>query len=129
MVDEQRTLDELDPPAWGAPTHDSYLVRRTHELRRVPLGEFTAEDLRIMIGQQIGLPYLVPRALDVLQVNPLAEGDFYPGDLLQAVLRIDVDYWREHVEQRERVSTLVATLVPIDNDLRAALHAFKSTAQ
>jgi hypothetical protein len=93
---EQRTLDDLDPPAWGPPTYDSYLVTRCHELRTKPLGEFTVEDLRIMIGQQIGLPHLIPLAVDELYKNPLAEGDFYPGDLLCYVLRIDPAVWQNN---------------------------------
>jgi len=38
-----------------------------------------------MIGQGIGLRFLLPRALEELQKNPFAEGDFFEGDLLVAV--------------------------------------------
>lgn len=86
--DRSRTLDELDPPVWGEPTYDSYLVTTCHRLRRKPLTEFSTEDLRIMIGQGIGLRWLVPLALEVLEKDPLAAGDFYSGDLLAAVLRV-----------------------------------------
>lgn len=60
---------------------------KCHRLRRKPLDQFVAEDLRIMIGQQIGLQYLLPRAIALLSADPLTEGDFYPGDLLKVVLR------------------------------------------
>ena len=54
----------LDAPAWGpAPAEATYLVRRCHEVRNKPLDEFTVEDLRLMIGQQIALQHLVPLAL------------------------------------------------------------------
>lgn len=42
-----------------------------------------------MIGQSIGLKYLVPKALEHLQENPLAAGDFFEGDLLFALLKSD----------------------------------------
>ena len=58
-----------------------------------------------MIGQQISLRFLIPRAIDVLRTNPLAEGDYYPGDLLTAVLRADKAYWQANVEQWRRWST------------------------
>ena len=45
-----------------------------------------------MIGQQIGLPYLVPITLQRLRANALAEGAFYPGDLLANVLRVDAEF-------------------------------------
>lgn len=84
---DHRTLDELDPPAWGQPSFDSYLVRTCHELRKKRLVEMDAEDLRILIGQRIGLGFLLPYALNALERDPLAAGDFYPGDLLVSVLR------------------------------------------
>jgi CDI immunity proteins len=93
-MDDRRTLNELDPPAWGPPCRDdTNLVRRCHELRQTPLAEFGVEDLRIMIGQQVSLPYLIPLATTILQANALAEGDYYPGDLLHAVLRADKSYY------------------------------------
>jgi hypothetical protein len=51
--DRTKSLDELDPPAWREPTHDSYLVRTCHRLRTKPLDDFTAADLGVMIGQEI----------------------------------------------------------------------------
>jgi hypothetical protein len=78
-----KSLQELEQSDWGEPTYDSHLVTTVHRLRRVALREFSVEDLRIMIGQSIGLPYLVPLALQHLRKDPLAEGDFYPGDLLK----------------------------------------------
>ena len=53
---------------------NTFLVRRCAELRRKPLAEFTAENLRIMLGQEIGVPVLLPLAIQVLLREPLAEG-------------------------------------------------------
>jgi contact-dependent growth inhibition (CDI) system CdiI-like immunity protein len=92
--DVSKTLDELDPPAWGQPTFGSYLITTCHLLRKKPIGQFSAEELRVMIGQQIGLQWLIPLALDVLEREPLTEGDFYPGDLLASILRIN-SAWTE----------------------------------
>ena len=52
--------------------YDSYLVTTCHELRRKPIGTFSVEDLRIMIGQQIGVPWLLPIAVEVLEEEPPA---------------------------------------------------------
>jgi hypothetical protein len=80
-----KTLDQLEGVVWGEPTFDSYLVTTCHRLRTKPVDEFSVEDLRIMIGQKIGLTHLVPLAVAVLEREPLAEGDFYRGDLLANV--------------------------------------------
>ena len=64
-ADESKiTLDTVDPPAWGpAPPDATPLITRCHELRTKPLRDFTAEDLRIMIGQQVALsPWCCLRA-------------------------------------------------------------------
>lgn len=80
-MDDRRTLNELDPPAWDRlSSDDTHLVRRCIYLRQIPLADFDVEDLRMMIGQQVSLRFLVPRAIDVLERNPLAEGDMYAGD-------------------------------------------------
>ena len=122
---ERRTLDELDPPAWGSPDYDSHLVRRTHELRRMPIEDFTVEDLRIMVGQQIALPHLVPQAVAVLEGNPLAQGDFYPGDLLQAVLHVDPSYWQAHQDQWLQVHAVVDELLSAVDELREPIDTFR----
>jgi len=91
--DRSKSLQHLEGQDWGEPTYDSHLVTECHRLRRIPLHEFTAENLRIMIGQQIGLPYLIPLALEMLRGNPFTAGDLYEGDLLAAVLRADSRFW------------------------------------
>jgi CDI immunity proteins len=106
--DRNTSLEELEHADWGEPTFDSHLVITCHRLRRKSLIEFTVEDLRIMIGQGIGLPFLVPLAIERLETDPLAEGDLYAGDLLAAVLRVDKSFWREHADCFERMRRIVS---------------------
>lgn len=47
--------------------------------------------------------YLVPLALEILDANLLSEGDFYPGDLLCSVLRLDSLVWKQHPDWAERL--------------------------
>ncbi|MDA4847005.1 contact-dependent growth inhibition system immunity protein [Hoeflea poritis] len=85
-----KTLEELEDDYWGEAEYDSYLVQTCHALRHKPIDQFSVEDLRIMIGQNIGLVHLLPPAMDVIRGNPFASGDFYDGDLLQSVLRCEL---------------------------------------
>ena len=128
VVAGSRTLDDLDPPAWGEPTLDSHLVTTCHRLRRKPLGEYSVEDLRIMIGQRIGLDWLVPLALEVLEREPLAAGDFYPGDLLGSVLRIGSEFWSREVEWCSRTRAVLDRIPAIPEELREAVAAFRANA-
>ncbi|MDF6045542.1 hypothetical protein LRD69_26045 [Streptomyces sp. JH14] len=71
------------PPRWPAPSADNTrLITTAHALRRRPIGELTVEDMRLLIGQDIGLPYLLPLAVEVLRENPMPEGHMYEGGLL-----------------------------------------------
>jgi len=116
-ADRRRTLQELDGEDWGEPTYNSYLVSTVHTLCRKPLEEYTIEDLRIMIGQNIGLAYLIPLALEKLRNNLLAEGDYYPGDLLKSVLGTESSFWKIHPDLYEAVEEVLDKAVNLLNDL------------
>lgn len=105
--DRSKSLQDLEQQDWGEPTFHSYLVETCHRLHRKPLIEFTTEDLRIMIGQQISLPLLIPLAVERLEAEPLAEGNYYPGDLLAAVLKVDRAFWPEHPDSFQRIRRVV----------------------
>lgn len=72
---------------------NSYLIVTCNNLHKKTLSEFCIEDLRIMIGQSIGLKFLLPLAIAELTKNILSEGHFYEGDLLKSVLTSDKNYW------------------------------------
>ncbi|MGN9808861.1 contact-dependent growth inhibition system immunity protein [Micromonospora sp. BQ11] len=106
------TIEQLERKVWPDPGPDATpLIRRCTELRRQPLTEFTVEDMRIMLGQHIGVSALLPRAVQVLLRDPLAEGDCYPGDLLTNVLRLPDSAWSSLRAERERLASVLAELV------------------
>lgn len=85
-ADTDRTLEELEGEDWGEPKFPSYVVTTCHWLRRKPLRELTAEELRLALGQQMGIRFLLPVAIERLQSDPLLSGDMYEGALLKNVL-------------------------------------------
>src|SRR5258708_1749 len=123
--ERSRSLQELDGQDWGEATFPSYLVRTCHALRRKPLRDFTIEDLRIMIGQNFSLNYLIPLAIEHLQQDPLVAGDFFPGDLLANVLKVKADFWHTHPNLRQGVEEIVEQLQPFPEDLCQALQVFQ----
>lgn len=72
-------------------------------MRGKKISEFEIEDLRIMIGQNIGLSVLVPIAIRKLTENIFAEGDYYEGDLLKSVLTSDKAFWNDHRELKKQM--------------------------
>ncbi len=125
--EEQRnkTLQDLEGQDWGEPPFPSYLVRTCHALRRKPLHDFTIEDLRIMIGQNISPNYLIPLALEQLRRDPLVAGDLYPGDLLAAVLKVESGFWHAQPQLRRTVQEIVDQITPFPESLHHALLAFQ----
>ena len=105
-MNRDTTLEQLEGAEPAVPTFESYLVQTIHRLRRKPIAQFTVEDLRIMIGQQTGLQYLVPLALDHLERDPFVSGDFYAGDLLGVVADISSAYWLAHPADARRMENL-----------------------
>ena len=118
MPNLNSTLEKLEKSKWEDPKSSSHVISECHRLRKVPLSQFTTEDLRLMIGQGLSLEYLVPLALDKLTDNPFSEGDFYPGDLLKAVLGVKWEFWESN---KELFSTL--------NDIMSSVEGMLETAQ
>lgn len=109
--DLNKSLQELENCDWGEPTYNSHLVVTCYKLRHVPLKLFNIENLRIMIGQNIGLKFLVPLALKHLHSHPLAKGEFYPGDLLVALLRVETKFWNQYPDYCKEIHQIVQTVL------------------
>ena len=125
QIDRNKSLQDLDGKDWGQPDYESHLVIECHRLRRVPLREFAIENLRIMIGQHIGLDYLMPLALEHLRADPLAEGDYYSGDLLVAVLKAGRDFWCQHADYVAEVADIARRTKRFFDDNEMLIEAYE----
>jgi hypothetical protein len=127
----EQTLTELEGKDWGDPPYDSHVVTEVHRLRGIPLKQLRIEDLRLLIGQGVGLQYLVPIALNHVRRHPLAGGDFYRGDLLASLARVADPFWIANPHLRlQLIEALeaalarlhkVQTVAHLEPELRAAL--------
>ncbi|MGY5343150.1 contact-dependent growth inhibition system immunity protein [Paenibacillus glucanolyticus] len=109
QVDLTKTLEELEGEYWSEPNFASSLVIQVHKSRKKPLCELNNEDLRLLIGQQMSLTFLLPLALERLIQNPLRSGDLYTGDLFCSVLKVGKEYWKEHKELKNEVDEVIRT--------------------
>ena len=113
---KSKTIEVLENDFWGEPNFNSYLGTTCHELRKKTIGEFEVEDLRIMIGQNIGLKFLLPLAIEKLKEDLFVSGNFYEGDLLQVVLNVKDTFWIDNSEIREELKKLI---LGRDDDLKS----------
>jgi len=104
---DEMTLEELENDFWGEPKFSSSLVKSCHALRKKKLNEFSPNDLRIMIGQNIGLEYLIPLAITALAEEIMLEATFFEGDLLSNLLRSSKEYWQENANNKKLVDELL----------------------
>jgi hypothetical protein len=95
---QESTIEILENVYWEDRNFESHLVKRCFELRKIKLENFTVEDLRIMVGQEIGLEFLLPKCFEILKINLFAEGDFFEGDLLKNILGINTEFWNRNKE-------------------------------
>lgn len=104
----QKNLENLEKNNLGeVPLDESSIVQRLYRLRKIPLEEFTIDDVRFMIIQETGLPYLLTISIEILEKDLLAEGNYYEGDLLGAIMKIRPDNWKGNKELWTEIDTLV----------------------
>ncbi|WP_367132998.1 MULTISPECIES: contact-dependent growth inhibition system immunity protein [Streptomyces] len=124
-VNRDRSLEELERDRWPAPSGgETRLMATVRELRRKPIGGLTVEDMRLLIRQDVGLAYLLPLSVEVLRVDPLAEGDMYEGDLLAAVLTRSAEVWSEFPELAREVRLIVLELADVPPALKREAEGF-----
>jgi hypothetical protein len=82
-----RTLAVLSGDALSVDAAETNLIRRAAEAWNTPLRYLRCEQLRLLVGQQMGLPWLAPIACGIASRHPNATVTFYPGDLTLVVLR------------------------------------------
>jgi hypothetical protein len=122
-VDRTKSLAQLveagEEIGWDGPSDryefKSSLVTRCEALYSVPLGDYTVENLRLLISQDIALPWLVPLALEQLACNPVVEGDYHLRDLLESVLRCWNDapcwgFWEDSPALRRQFAEIVSKI-------------------
>jgi len=80
------TEEEFPLPAWY------------RSVSETPLDELGLEDVCKACRQQIHLEHIVPMALQILKIEPLA-GEMYDGELLVALKSIPSDYWHAHADE------------------------------
>ncbi|GAA3882978.1 hypothetical protein GCM10022243_54480 [Saccharothrix violaceirubra] len=117
-MSDKLSIEELDGERWPEPARDAPReIAVLHALRRKPVRKLTAGDLRLLLLRDVGVEHVLPRAVDLLRVDPLVNGGHYDGDLLFAVVTRDHAVWTRLPE----IAAVLRTVVT-EAGLPARLH-------
>jgi hypothetical protein len=117
MGNFDKTIKQLMQLDLNSNSWDSGLIKKVEKFINQPLKSLDIEALRVLIGQNIGLEYLIPLAIDKLKENILAEGDLYEGDLFKNVLDCNRQFWVQHKDYYKIVVDLyVENILVFESD-------------
>jgi hypothetical protein len=125
--DFTKSIEQLENVFLSDYDFETSLVANVHAYRKVPIEDLSAEQIRLLIGQNIGLEFLIPKAMEFLTADILTDATFYEGDLLVAVISCNADYWNTHPTCKEQIYRLIKNRRPEienrndDNSLRQVL--------
>ncbi|MEU2622818.1 contact-dependent growth inhibition system immunity protein [Streptomyces sp. NPDC007157] len=122
--DRTKSLEQLDGERWGdPPTDTTSLVKNVYEWRRRPVGTLEPHELGRLIGQDVGLPWLLPPAVEILRERAAA-GGFIDGDLLYAVVTRNPVVWAEHPELARELKAAVAMMTELSSYVKPDVENF-----
>jgi hypothetical protein len=107
-MDESKSIEELENDYWSTTEFPTPLVEKCYTCRTIPINELSVEQIRLLLGQKIGIKFLLHKAIQFLQEDILSEGDFYPGDLLVCVLCLDLNDWKDNAKLRTQFERLLS---------------------
>ncbi len=127
-----KSLEELENDKWPRPkSFPTEMIRQVYLLRQKPIIELNANDLRLLISQNVGLEYLIPLSMKFFEKEIFYEALYYPGDLLLAVLNVDPVYWESNKNEAQTVLSIIekgrfAENDDIDEDVLLRIDTFIS---
>lgn len=105
---KQKSIENLEKEFWGqSPKGSTPLIEKVHRLRTIQIEKLEHKDIRLLIGQNIALKFLIPVALEILSDDLFVDTELYNGDLLQSVIKVENNFWNKNEEFKERLDNLL----------------------
>ena len=108
----EKSLNEIYGWEPMKPELDTYVLRTAARAMRLPLEALSPEEIRLLIGQKVGLRYLLPLAIEILRKNPLKQASMFPGDLLAVCKRLEPDDWNANPAELRAFQNILKAAEP-----------------
>lgn len=96
--DIYKSLIELEPEQWDPDSLSPLQAQMALKLAGKPLRKLAPPELEALIAENLGLPFLVPLAVERLREEPFLQAARHPGDLLTTVMEVDLRFWLERYD-------------------------------
>jgi hypothetical protein len=106
-INRDKTLEEIENYYWNDISFETDLIEKCYAYRKIPIKSMSTENIRLLLGQNIGNKVLIPEAIEKLKENILEDGDLFEGDLLVSVLRSERSYWIQKSDQYEMMKKIL----------------------
>ena len=92
------------------------MIDQVHRLRIIQIERLEPKEIRLLIGQEVGLKYLIPVAFDILRDDLFIDTELFEGDLLQNVIKVDIDFWDNNNELKNELDDLLKSYSDADKE-------------
>lgn len=100
-TDASKTLEQLTRQDWGDPAKaPTGMIETVIRACKKPLNALDDEEIRLLIAQDVGFPFILDLVWPILNKDPLYCFRDYEGDVLATLLRVPEDIWLGRPEYR-----------------------------
>ena len=109
-----KSIEELENNYWEEPEFKSGLTMMCYRARKKKISELTEDEIITLIGQKIGLKYLLPVAAKKVEKYLEVLDEFYSSNLLDSIYNLEKLDWNGNEKIKEK---LLMLLYDCSNDL------------
>lgn len=97
--------------SWDQGMSEDLLVDVPQRLLSKAVRKLQPGELQWLIAQGVGLPVVIPLAIEKLQAEPMLQAQSHPGDLLITLMESRMAYWLANHERWEQVIEVLTSVV------------------
>ncbi|WP_295118575.1 contact-dependent growth inhibition system immunity protein [uncultured Chitinophaga sp.] len=101
------TIETLENKIWEYKKFPTILIETCHNARKKKIKDLSLNELRTLLTQDIGIPYILPSVMEVLEKDLMTDTRFYPGDLLLAAVSMPETTWQGNMETGLRLKGMI----------------------
>lgn len=109
--DTSKTISSISNLVWHEeiPTKENSsntILKYYNLVYKTKIKNFSSDDLRFLLGQKQSLDILVPLSIERLKKGLYVEAMYYPGDLLNSLLKVEGSFWLNNPKHRVALERL-----------------------